>query len=302
MTYQMKRSENNGKDFDPCPTGMQQMVLADILDLGWSEVVYKGKSKGLQPKIKLVWQSIKADGEFGRFLLFDFPMTLSFGSKSALYRRLAAWLGEGVIESMLEKGEAFDSLIGRNALVNVEHKPSEQGDRIFANISSITPLMEGMTEIKVEGYERACERENWDDRKPNPSAFDMHFVPPTVSPDSNSARAAALPSVAPAAQDTAPMPNTVTPPAPVFEPISGKLTVDLFKMGQNLFGAAADQMLDAQALELTRNERKLSELSNDEGIQLKDKLRAFPPAKAMEIKAGADKVPDADDDSIFDGE
>jgi len=37
----------------------------------------------------------------------------------------------------------------------IEHKPSKSGDKIFANILSVSPLPKGTAKLKAEGYERA---------------------------------------------------------------------------------------------------------------------------------------------------
>lgn len=92
----------------------------------------------------------------------------------------------------------------------------------------------------------------------------------------------------------APKPTQPTP-APAFEAIDGKTTVELFKMAQRLFGDEAEKMLDKQARELTKGERDLAGLSKDEAAQMKDKLREIKTTPAKTVVASAGTGNDGDD-------
>lgn len=306
MAYAMKKAENNDKEWELCPPGMQQAVLADILDCGWVEKFFEGKSQGKKPEIKLIWQSINVDSEGHRILVFDFPMILSFNEKSSLYKRLASWLGKNALEKMLTEGADFESLIGQNAFINIEHVPSKRDpDRIFANISTIAPLVPGMQPIQVEHYVRLCERENWEERAPHPSAFEMYVSPraqqlPTVANGNGAANGT---------NGTAPAHATMPTPVPAFEPIDGQTVAQLYSTGGRLWGNAAHAELEKLALEVSGGQRRTADLSREEGAMLRDRLAKMNPAKAMLARYGnsaggnAGGAADGDnDDSIFDGE
>lgn len=63
--------------------------------------------------------------------------------KSGLHHFLKAWLGEAP-----KMGWDYMELKGRKALFTVEHTPSTRNPgQIYANIASISPVPEGMTEL-----------------------------------------------------------------------------------------------------------------------------------------------------------
>ena len=52
-------------------------------------------------------------------------------------------------------GVNLAALDGLNGFMVVEHRPSKSGDKIFANILSVSPLPKGTPKLKAENYERA---------------------------------------------------------------------------------------------------------------------------------------------------
>lgn len=163
----MTRSESGG-NFEPCPEGMQQLVCVDIIDCGYKEQFFEGKSKGLHPMIKLVFASenLREDGK--PFLVYDRQMKWSFHEKASLYKRLAAWIGAKRVDEMLQNEEDIEVLIGINALGNIEH--NESNGTTYANVGTIGPIMKNMTPLTVGDYERMQNRDGW--VEPVPSAFD----------------------------------------------------------------------------------------------------------------------------------
>ena len=68
------------------------------------------------------------------------PMRISGNEKAALYGFLKGVLGEAP-----KMGWDYMELKGRKVLLTIEHKPSRDGDRVYANIATISPLPEGFS-------------------------------------------------------------------------------------------------------------------------------------------------------------
>lgn len=79
-------------------------------------------------------------------------------------------------------GFDVESVIGANCLLNVQHKAA--GDKTYANVSSVMPLMKGMPKMAALGYVRetdaqqngAHEGEPQDDAPPPLTDDDIPFA------------------------------------------------------------------------------------------------------------------------------
>lgn len=145
-------------DFKKAPPGQYQAVCCELIDLGHSTKNYKNKDTGAdEPKtvheIKFNFQLNKVDDETGkRFEVTTAPINLVLSEKSNLKKFLLAWRGHDLTpEELKPPGVLLDALVGRNAIVSVVH--ADYNGKIYANIGSIMPLMEGMPEIGPLNYE-----------------------------------------------------------------------------------------------------------------------------------------------------
>ena len=66
--------------------------------------------------------------------------TLSLGKKAKLRPMLESWRGRPFTEAELE-GFDLKNVLGANALLNIIH--TKKGDKTYANISTVSPLMKG---------------------------------------------------------------------------------------------------------------------------------------------------------------
>lgn len=154
MPLQVEYKES-GK-FVLAPAGMFQGVCCEVLDLGFSEKRYKDDKGVEQPRnvheIQYVFQLNKVDPETGkRYEVRSRQLNLNLSDKATLRDFLRQWRGHDLTDAeKLTPGVDVD-LKGRNAMINVIHNKS--GDKTYANIASITPLMEGMTDIAPLNYE-----------------------------------------------------------------------------------------------------------------------------------------------------
>lgn len=143
--------------FKKAPAGQYQGVCAEVIDLGFSQKNYKNQQTGAdEPKnvheIQYVFQLNKVDDETGkRFTVRSKPLNLILSEKSNLRAFLLQWRGHDLTADELKPPGVDVDLTGKNALLQVVH--NSVGDKTYANIGSIMPLMDGMAEIQALDYE-----------------------------------------------------------------------------------------------------------------------------------------------------
>jgi hypothetical protein len=160
-------------DFKLTPAGQYQAVCCELIDLGYSTKNYKNKDTGAdEPKqvheISFNFQINKVDDETGkRFEVRSAPLNLVLSEKSNLYKFLLSWRGHGLTADELKPpGVVLDNLVGRNAIISVVH--NKPGDKTFANIGSIMPLMDGLAELEPLNYESRQEQfDKWKAKQSN---------------------------------------------------------------------------------------------------------------------------------------
>lgn len=136
-----------GKSFKPAPEGTTQAVIVAIEDLGLLPNQFRGGE--LQQKIRVVFQLAETRDDGHRFMVSK-RYTLSLHEKATLRKDIESLLGRKLKPADL-KGEGFDveTLVGKNCLISITHSPSKQDPtKTFANISTITPLLKGMTPME----------------------------------------------------------------------------------------------------------------------------------------------------------
>ncbi len=138
----------DGKNFTPAPAGPHQAVCVDVIDKGMQP--NKFKNGALQHKISIAWQinELRDDGK--RFVLYK-QYTLSLNEKATLRHDLESWRGRPFTRDE-ELGFDVETVKGANCLINVQHNVS--GERTYANVVSVMPLVKGMPKLTEEGYVR----------------------------------------------------------------------------------------------------------------------------------------------------
>src|SRR4051812_36399030 len=137
--------------FRPCPEGVVQGILVDIIDLGMVTSSYQGETK-TSHKVNFVWQVDERKDDGARFLVFQ-RLTLSLHPKSTLRKIVETLRGKKFTDEEVEAGYELDELKGNSqALLTIIQ--NQVGDRVYANISGVAPLMKGMPKLEAEPYER----------------------------------------------------------------------------------------------------------------------------------------------------
>jgi hypothetical protein len=163
--------------------GVHQAVCVDVIDLGMLKSSFPDERTGelkMQHKVNVVWQieDLRDDGK--RFLLYK-RYTLSLHEKATLRHDLQSWRGKAFTAEELY-GFDIEKLIGANALVNVQHSPSKDGTKTFANVLAVMPLVKGMIKMSPRDYVR-----QEPEAKPVPALAEPapqdNFVEPNWGPD-----------------------------------------------------------------------------------------------------------------------
>jgi hypothetical protein len=145
-------------NFVLAPQGQFQAVACELLDYGHSNKPYKEQNgtEGVRPvrEVQFVYQLNKLDDQTGkRFEVRSKKLNaLTLGEKSGLRAFLLSWRGHDITDQEKQPpGLDLETLIGRNAVISVVH--TKVGDKTYANIGSIMPIMEGLAPIQPLNYE-----------------------------------------------------------------------------------------------------------------------------------------------------
>lgn len=158
------------KTYTPAPEGTHQAVCVDVIDAGWHANPFKDGAQ--QHKVDIAWQieALRDDGK--RFTLYK-RYTLSLHEKATLRHDLESWRGKAFTSAELA-GFDVEAVIGANCLINVQHKASPDGSRVYANVIAVMPLVRGMSKFTAEGYVRKVDQV---DAVPDEQSVDDDSIP-----------------------------------------------------------------------------------------------------------------------------
>lgn len=160
---------NETKNFTPAPEGVHQAVCVDVIDKGIVESAFvdeKTGQKKFQHKIDLAWELNEDRDDGKRFTVYK-RYTLSLNEKATLRKDLESWRGRAFTRDE-EMGFDVETVIGINALVNVQHHT--KGDKTYANVISVMPLMKGMPKMAGRDYQRAEPQAAGESQPPDPTS------------------------------------------------------------------------------------------------------------------------------------
>jgi hypothetical protein len=132
-----------GVDIEPLETGLQYARCVSRIDLGTqppTNPTYK-PSKQVLLEWEIPSQTYEKDGKvLPRKITRTFGATI--GTKATLRAFLESWRGRPFTREEL-KGFDLNSILDKPCAINIIHHPS--GDKVYANIASISPLPKGAT-------------------------------------------------------------------------------------------------------------------------------------------------------------
>jgi hypothetical protein len=132
--------KSSASDRPPAPKGNHLAICVRVLDMGTHHEEYKGKPKvnrkvrfGFElPDEKFVFNEENGEQPF----MVDTTFNLSSFEGSNFYKAMESWTGEPPDESF-----DIEAMLGKPCMVNIVHtKPEKKGDKVYANIESITPV------------------------------------------------------------------------------------------------------------------------------------------------------------------
>ncbi len=139
----------NESNFTPCPDGVHNAVLVDVVDLGMCDTQF-----GPKHKLTLVWQ-VEEKMESGKPFLVSKRYGASLHKRSTLRKDLKSWRGRDFTDEEAKEFE-LDDLVGVNAQLVIEH--NEHEGTIYANVIAIT---KGKTKLVGQSYIRKKDREDY---------------------------------------------------------------------------------------------------------------------------------------------
>lgn len=139
--------------FTPHPEGQFPMVCVDVIDMGERVKSFVGKDPYIAHEASLVFQSGEVN-EAGRVHEVTVDFTVTMGKKGNLRAFLESWRGKSYTEAEARDGVPLHKLVGKPALVSVEHKTSPTTGRTRAAIRSISPLPKGLPAPTLPEYSR----------------------------------------------------------------------------------------------------------------------------------------------------
>jgi|HubBroStandDraft_1064217.scaffolds.fasta_scaffold60064_2 hypothetical protein len=135
----------NQTEFENVPVGTYVARCYRFLDLGTQPKVYKGQTE-LVHQICLSWElptKLMTKGDYaGQPFSIHSEYKWSMSEKAILRNTLESWRGRKFVDSDFGEG-GFDThkLIGASCMIGVKH--SESNGKTYANIATVSPLLEG---------------------------------------------------------------------------------------------------------------------------------------------------------------
>ena len=154
-TMGLTRSLSQQGEFELHPKGGPfAAVCVDMQYMGLVQTQFGDKEKIRY--IFLTSETMKDGRPFWVSHMMNLTLSAMKGKESTLYKFLLAWLGKPPVT---EAAPAFDfaSMVGKPCLLTIVHSTS--GDRTYANINTIMPLMKGQTAPPTAGYERRYDKD-----------------------------------------------------------------------------------------------------------------------------------------------
>lgn len=129
------------------PAGNYIARAYQMIEIGTVTEFFNGESKQMK-KVRIGWElptelKIFKEENGEQPLVISKEYTLSMHEKSKLRIDLKSWRGKDFTE---EEARSFDitKLLGAPCMLNIIHKPSKDGTRMYQEIAGITSLPKGM--------------------------------------------------------------------------------------------------------------------------------------------------------------
>jgi hypothetical protein len=148
MAILAENNGNGGGNYAPVEAGTYVARCVSMIHLGTLNEEFNGEKKELN-KVRISWElptEMKVfkeeNGEQPNLVSKDF--TLSMHEKASLRKFLQSWRGKAFTEA---EAKSFDitKLMGKPCMLSIIHKQSKTSGKAYADISSVSVMVKGMT-------------------------------------------------------------------------------------------------------------------------------------------------------------
>lgn len=152
---------DNGIERKPIPAGNYPARCTQMIEIGTVMGMY-----GAKKKVRLGWELpdelVTFSPEKGpqpQFISQEY--SLSMNTRASLRIMLESWRGKGFTKEEAKKFE-ITKLLGVTCMINIIHKTSEDGSRVYASIGNISSIPKGLKVSKQVNPTIELSYANWD--------------------------------------------------------------------------------------------------------------------------------------------
>lgn len=151
----MKARQQSEGNFKTIPIGMHRAVFTGLVDLG----LQPGGMYAPAYKLAIIWHlpDQLTDPPDQKVMSIAQKLTASMHQKANLRKMIESLFGKQFPNDQAAKDFDLRKLLGRACLLNVKH--DTKGDKTYANVQTVTPLVQGM-ESPVYHGELLCYSED----------------------------------------------------------------------------------------------------------------------------------------------
>ena len=143
---------------EPIPAGNYVARCTQMIHIGTVQGQFGPKNT-----VRIGWELPDELKDFGKGLQPQFisqEYSLSMNVKSNLRKMLESWRGKGFTA---EEAKKFDitKLLGVTCMINIIHKPSADGSKVYSNIGSISAMPKGVKAPKQINETQNLSYDDW---------------------------------------------------------------------------------------------------------------------------------------------
>lgn len=137
----------NSRERETIPAGNYIARCYQIIQLGTVEQDYNGEIKKTH-LIRITWElptelRVFDESKGEQPFTIGQKYTLSMHEKALLRKTIAEWRGQQFSPQELQNFD-ITSMLGKPCMLNIIHKPSKDGQKVYANVGAITPMPRGI--------------------------------------------------------------------------------------------------------------------------------------------------------------
>jgi hypothetical protein len=157
-------AKNNSQPKELIPAGNYVARCFQMIEIGTVKEEYKGEPKQSY-KVRFGWElptelRVFKEERGEEPMVISKTYTLSMHEKANLRKDLESWRGKPFSDDEA-KGFDITKLLGVACMLNIIHKPNQDGSKVYERIAGITPLMKGYDAPKQINPVKRLEFDSW---------------------------------------------------------------------------------------------------------------------------------------------